>query len=226
MDASQKSSKEEASEQSSRLRVACGAAGLGAVAGLCLPVVGGFMLAAAGAAAGVGLTTKDGDVGDAARAGGRAAADGAESLVTRVKNLDRERLANAAKKAWGGADEAPKAPERPLLAWWPGAADARRKERVERLGGAKTPAAAAEAVVREIAPADPDQRRREALSLLRDLHPDKQPDATVARRAVAESLTRIVVAVRDHLDATSGWAFEDVDAAAKECAAVAKRALS
>ena len=80
-------------------------------------------------------------------------------------------------------------------------------------------AGVAPVVCRALAEAPPGQRRRVALELVRDVHPDKS-DGSLAARAVATTLTRVAVAVRDYLD-DAGWdSFEErgADAVAAECA--------
>eukprot|EP00629_Pelagomonadales_sp_RCC1024_P006646 CAMPEP_0119268172 /NCGR_PEP_ID=MMETSP1329-20130426/6039_1 /TAXON_ID=114041 /ORGANISM="Genus nov. species nov., Strain RCC1024" /LENGTH=240 /DNA_ID=CAMNT_0007268133 /DNA_START=257 /DNA_END=976 /DNA_ORIENTATION=- len=204
----------DAEEQRSRLSVALGAGGLGAAAGLCVPVVGGVVLAAAGAAAAVGLTTRSDDVGEAARASGKAAASGVERVRAKLREARagerlQASLSSVASSLRGSPEAAPAEPAQTgWLAAVFGAGDAERRAMRERLGAAKTPADAARSVCADLAAAPADRRRRQLLELLRDLHPDKQRNSTVSDRAVAASLTNIVVCVRDYLDEVGWDAFE------------------
>ena len=234
----------EAEEQSSKLKVALGAGGIGAACGLLLPVVGGVTLAACGAAAAVGLTTRSDDVGDAARASGQAAAGSVDKLREALKkNNASERvkssLANAREKvraSLAGGEDAPLALEddepqkkkkkkpKGWLASWRSESEEEKREKREAYGAAPTASEAARLMVNDLAEADPTARRRLALELIRDLHPDKC-DGSVAGRAVATTLTRVAVAVRDYFD-DAGWeSFEDKGAVAvaEECAEAVAR---
>ena len=226
----------EAADQRNKLKVALGAGGIGAVTGLFLPIVGGVTLAACGCAAAVGLTTRSDDVGEAARASGQAAASSAEKLGdafrrngAREKFLDgvkktRETLETALK---GGGEEPlllegqhpPAKKDKGWLARWRGETEAEKREKLDGYGAAGTASEAAALMCRDLAETPPGQRRRVALELIRDLHPDKC-DGSLAARAVATTLTRVAVAVRDYLD-DAGWdSFEErgADAVAAECA--------
>lgn len=232
----QKEKEAEAGEQRNRLKVALGAGGIGAVVGLTLPVVGGVAVAMCGAAAAIGLTTRSDDLGDAARASGSAAVGGVSTLRDTLKRNKAGEKVRASirttREALRGVhtSEAPAVPrtassEKGWFAGfgWGEAASDRAAKRAA-YGAAPTAAEAAELMARDLAGVDPAKRRRYFLEQLRDLHPDKCAVATIAARAVATTLTRIAVAVRDHLDDVGWDAFEarGADAVAKDCAALVR----
>eukprot|EP00930_Biecheleria_cincta_P063407 TRINITY_DN48936_c0_g1_i1.p1 TRINITY_DN48936_c0_g1~~TRINITY_DN48936_c0_g1_i1.p1 ORF type:complete len:243 (+),score=51.70 TRINITY_DN48936_c0_g1_i1:77-805(+) len=79
---------------SSRGKAAAGAAAVGAVAGLMVPIVGGVVVAAAGAGAAAYATQRTDNVGEISRKVGSIAADGIGKVVKAVKTAANDRAAN------------------------------------------------------------------------------------------------------------------------------------
>lgn len=189
----------EASEQSKRVRITAGAAAIGG--GLCfiLPVVGGVTLACVGAAAAAAATTRADEAGEAARASGAAVAAGFQRVSELEVSKKAKKLYTSTKDRLGGTPSEPR--EEPT--WW----ERLRTPRVNRLevyGAHKTPADVATAMLREVsAPPTVEKRRRLALEIIRELHPDRA-GSSIANKATASALTTIAVNVRDFLD-EKGW---------------------
>lgn len=231
--------KAEAEDQRNRVKVALGAGGIGAVTCFMLPVIGGVTLAACGAAAAVGLTTRSDDIGDAARASGQAAAGGVERLGASLKKNKtgekvRQSIRTTADKVGGALkpkeevlqleDAGERKKQKGWFAAWRGETEEEKRAKRDAYGAAPTASEAAELMVRDLEDVACGSRRRVMLELVRDLHPDKC-DGSIAARAVAKTLTQVAILVRDYMDDVGWESFEEkgVDAVAKDCAALVSR---
>lgn len=184
-----------------------------------IPVVGGVTLACLGAAAAAAATTRADEAGEAARASGRAVAAGWEKVSSvDVAGNAREIYRNKFSSSSSSSADAKK--EEPSH-WW-SALYTPRVSRLEVYGKSKTSVKVAEGFLSEIGDgATPDKRRRVALEIIREVHPDRA-GVSVSSKATATALTRVAVVVRDYLDEV-GWDAFDNRSKASILADVKKR---
>mmetsp|Transcript_21056 Transcript_21056/g.65008 ORF Transcript_21056/g.65008 Transcript_21056/m.65008 type:complete len:168 (-) Transcript_21056:310-813(-) len=162
------------------------------------------------------MTTRADEAGEAARASGAAVAVGFE----KVSKMDLGAKARRAKDSIVLRKTEPEPAKE--QGWFSRTWQALRPAapRLERFGEARSAGEASEFIVRELADAPRDSRRRLANEIIASLHPDRTH--SVAARATATALTRVALAVRDFFE-TEGWDVFDVKGVNQTVADVKKR---